>query len=96
MWFGQVVVIRLFRAFNSLSRDHGYRLDVGFYEILLELSTPSLGITACNSSCRNTAYITSFNSLSRDHTWGGDRPICFEPACFQLPLSGSPAESYEG
>jgi len=60
--------------FNSLSRDHGYRLDVGFYEILLELSTPSLGITSI---------------VAR---------VLIEPwdFFFQLPLSGSPAESYEG
>ena len=76
------------RAFNSLSRDHADQ-ERHALELVLNLSTPSLGITFPLREVVSEPTVTSvsFNSLSRDHLLG--RVEEFTRFTFQLPLSGS-------
>ena len=60
---------------------------------ILELSTPSLGITSLEEAERTLGALKTFNSLSRDHLREDDAPRNLE-ADFQLPLSGSPGGSW--
>ena len=78
-------------TFNSLSRDHYSEVEARF-NMLVKLSTPSLGITVQKLRFLSDYHPDDFQlPLSGSHEQGRPREARgHHSPCFQLPLSGSP------